>query len=99
MPPYPILCYTPGCGQTAVYKIAARWSDGVTQELKTYSLCCAACLPNWFRSGRQKQAVCRLAKGETLEPPGIFTLERGRRDAQIGRRGDLEEQLSSHNSV
>jgi len=94
MPPYPISCYTRGCGNPAVYKIAARWSDGVTQELKTYALCCSACLADWFRRGRQKQAACRLAKGEKLEPPGIFSLERGRRDTEINRLRDFEEQLT-----
>src|SRR2546430_17181887 len=94
MPPYPISCYTRGCGHPAVYKIAARWSNGVTQELKPCALCCSACLADWFRSSRQKQAACRLAKGEKLEPPGIFSLERGRRDTEINRLRDLEEQLT-----
>jgi len=93
MPPYPIYCYRPGCGKPAVYKIAARWSDGVTQELKTYALSCADCLPDWFRRSREKQAACRLAPGEILEAPGIYTLERGRRDAQITRLLDLERQV------
>ncbi len=97
MPPYPIYCYSRGCGQLAVYKIAARWSDGVTQELKTYALSCEDCLPNWFRHSRAKQAACRLASGETLEPPGIFTLQRGRRDAEIVRLRDLEQHLMSDN--
>jgi hypothetical protein len=95
MPAYPIHCYTRGCGQLAVYKIAARWSDGMTQELKTYALSCPACLSNWFRHSRSKQAACRLAPGETLEPPGIYTLQRGRRDAQILRLSDLEQRLLS----
>ena len=95
MPPYQITCYSRGCGQPAVYKIAARWSDGITQELKTYALSCAACLPTWFRHSRAKQAACRLAPGETLEPPGIYSLERGRRDAEILRLRDLEGQLMS----
>jgi len=30
--PYPGLCYRPGCGLPALYKIAARWSDGITFE-------------------------------------------------------------------
>src|SRR5262249_39941070 len=30
MSPYPVICYRPGCGRPALYKIAARWSDGVT---------------------------------------------------------------------
>ena len=59
MPPYPILCYTRACGKPAIYKIAARWSDGVTHELKTYALCCADCLADWFGRSRQKQAACR----------------------------------------
>jgi hypothetical protein len=94
MPPYPILCYRPGCGQPAAYKIAARWSDGVTEELKTYALTCPDCLAELFRRSREKQAACRLAPGEILEPPGIFELERGQRDRALHRRRDLEQQLA-----
>ena len=93
MPPYVIYCYTPGCGRLAVYKIAARWSDGVTEELKTYALSCEECLPDWYRRSREKQAACRLAKRETLEKPGIYRLERGRRDRGLERLLELEEQL------
>jgi len=95
MPPYPVLCYTRGCGQPAVYKIAARWSDGVTAELKTYALCCPDCLSAWFRRSREKQAACRRAPGEILEPPGIFEWSRGLRDKALPRREDLEEQVAS----
>jgi hypothetical protein len=94
MPPYPVPCYRCGCEQPAAYKIAARWSDGVTEELKTYALCCEACLAELYARSRAKQAACRLAAGETLEAPGIYELARGRRDAQLARRGDLEESLS-----
>ena len=94
MPSYPIRCYTPGCPDLAVYKIAARWSDGVTQELKTYALTCSSCLAQAFRQSCAKSAACRLAAGETLEVPGIYELVRGRRDPQLMRRGDLEEQFS-----
>ncbi len=93
MPPYPILCTTRGCGQRAQYKIAARWSDGVTQELKTYALTCAACLTVAFHHSRAKQAACRLAPGETLEPSGIYDLAPGQRDQQLRRRTDLEAEL------
>jgi hypothetical protein len=61
MPPYPISCYTSDCGRLAQYKIAARWSDGVTQELKTYALTCPECLAAWFRQSRTKQAARRRA--------------------------------------
>jgi len=91
MPPYPIICYSSGCGRVAEYKIAARWSDGVTEELKTYALTCADCLPLWFRRSREKQAACRLAAGETLESAGIYGIERGRRDRQLQRCLDLEQ--------
>ena len=95
MSPYPVLCYTPGCPEPAVYKIAARWSDGVTQELKTYALTCAGCLAEWFARSRAKQAACRLAAGETLDVPGIYELVRGQRDQKLLRREDLEKQLSA----
>jgi hypothetical protein len=94
MPPYLLVCYTKGCGNPAVYKIAARWSDGITHELKTYALSCDACLPESFRASRQKQAACRLAKNETLESPGIFRMEAGQRDRQLVRLEEKERELS-----
>ena len=39
------MCYAAGCPNRAEFKIAARWSDGITTELKTYYLACPACLP------------------------------------------------------
>jgi len=93
MPPYPIYCSTKDCKNPAQYKIAATWSDGVASELKTYGLCCADCLPTWFRNSRQRYAACKLIPGETLEPPGIFLLQRGHRDRGLQRLGDLEKQV------
>ncbi len=93
MPPYPVRCYRPGCGRLAVYKIAARWSDGVTQELKTYALSCADCLTEQYRAACRKQAACRLASGESLDVPAVFELVRGQRDQELRRRADLEERL------
>jgi hypothetical protein len=94
MPSYPVLCSRPGCGRLAAYKIAARWSDGITQELKTYALTCADCLAESFRLSRAKQAACRLAPNEALEAPGIYETSRGRRDQQLARREDLEQVLT-----
>src|SRR5688572_13219103 len=95
MSPYPVICYTPGCGAPAVYKIAARWSDGTTHELKTYALTCAACLAPQFASAVAKRATCRLTVGETLEAPGVYDRARGARDRALTRRPDLEAQLAS----
>jgi hypothetical protein len=94
MPPYQVYCYTPGCKNAALYKIAARWSDGLVSELKTYGLCCADCLPEWYVKARAKQKACRLAPHETLEPPGIYRHERGQRDQALARLEDLESKLA-----
>lgn len=84
------MCYAPNCPQLAAFKIAARWSDGVTDELKTYYLACADCRPRLFQMARAKRDACRLAPGETLEPPGVYELNRGERDKSLLRRNDLE---------
>jgi hypothetical protein len=95
MPAYPVLCYEPGCGRPAEYKIAARWSDGITSELKTYGLTCEECLPAWFRRSLAKQRACRRAANEVLEPPGIYRLVKGQHDTQLQRLPDLEMRLLS----
>jgi hypothetical protein len=91
MSPYPVRCYAPGCAKPAAFKIAARWSDGLTHELKTYSLACPDCLPALFRRAGEKRAACRLAPGETLDEPGVYELTRGGRDKTLKRRPDLEQ--------
>ncbi len=99
MPAYPVRCSRPACEQPAVYKIAARWSDGVTQELKTYELACAACLREALARGRAKQAACRLAPGEVLDVPGAYELTRGQRDRELVRRVDLEQQVDEKGAM
>jgi hypothetical protein len=95
MSPYPVLCYSPGCRAPAVYKVAARWSDGTTAELKTYALTCAACLAGQLGRAAAKRAACRLAPGEVIDAPGVYELARGERDRVLVRRPDLEPQLAS----
>ena len=73
----------------ARFKIAARWSDGVTSELKTYSLCCEKCLAKNFADAKTRQATCPLALDEKLEPPSIFE-----RVPKLQRREDLEASYS-----
>jgi hypothetical protein len=95
MPPYPIHCTRAGCARLAVYKLAARWSDGTTSELKTYALSCAECLPEAYRNSCVKQTACRLARGETLRTPGIYLLVHGQRDQELPHCLELERQLTS----
>jgi hypothetical protein len=90
MPSYPVMCYAAGCPNRAAFKIAARWSDGITTELKTYSLACPACLAGLYASAMVKRADCRLAPGETLDEPGVYELHCGDRDQVLRRRRDLE---------
>jgi len=89
---YSVTCQS--CGRPAEYKIAARWSDGMPHELKTYGLVFAACLPAQFGATRRRQAACGLAAGETLEAPSIYRLDVARRDASLQRLPDLEAALS-----
>lgn len=90
LPPYPVLCHTPGCSRPAAFKIGAAWSDGITRELKTYSLCCAACLPTELTSARTRRERCRQAPGETLGPACVFELRASARDRDLVRREELE---------
>ena len=93
MPPYRVVCYEPGCSHEAAYKIAARWSDGLTGELKTYGLTCAEHLPVWFHKSLAKQQACRKAKNEILERPSIYRLARGASDVALARLEELERRL------
>ncbi|MSQ96714.1 MAG: hypothetical protein EXR98_19470 [Gemmataceae bacterium] len=95
MPPYQLYCTTKDCKHPATYKIAARWSDGVVSELKTYGLCCEECVATWFLRGRESFKKSRLIPGETLEQPGIYRLHRGERDQALQRLTDLEERLAA----
>jgi hypothetical protein len=93
MPPYQVLCCNGDCKNPAAFKIAARWSDGVVAELKTYALSCEDHLRACFQRAREK--ACRLTTGETLEPPGIYSLQRGQRDQALERLTDLEALLGN----
>jgi len=95
MAPYPVVCYSLGCSSPAEYKIAARWSDGVTVELKTYFLSCRKCLPGLFALAGAKRTECRLTHGESLDAPGIYELHRGSRDGELKRCTTLEAEMQN----
>jgi hypothetical protein len=87
---YQIRCTQQGCFRPARYKIAARWSDGVTSELKTYALCCRTCVRQALKESRHRQSECRLAAGESLERPGVYQLQGGKHDNELSRMTELE---------
>jgi len=85
-----IVCYTPGCGRTAEFKIAARWSDGIISELKTYSLSCPDCVAAHFPIAVAKKRECPQAEGEILDDPRVYRLIRGERDRTLQACPELE---------
>lgn len=88
---YPIVCTNRPCPNPAQFKIAARWTDGITEELKTYGLTCEQCLADVYRRSMEKQKSCHLAQGEVLSLPRIFHLRRGQRDGELQPLPELEE--------
>lgn len=95
MPSYRVMCTNKKCSREAAFKIASRWSDGVTRELKTYFLACEGCVSELFAQALAKKAVCRLAADESLSEPEVFELTRGHRDQQLVRRKELETRTHS----
>lgn len=87
---YPVVCHGAGCTAPGPFKIAARWTDGATQELKTYSLACAECVPGLLAEARAKHAVCRTAEGEILDPPGVYDRPDPEKPTVMRWRSDLE---------
>lgn len=85
MPPYPVICYAPECGRPARFKIAAKWSDGTTHELKTYYLACERCVAELLPLAKVKRKACRLTVGETLDEPVVYELRPGSRDRELDR--------------
>jgi hypothetical protein len=97
-PRYLVLCSLESCQTPALYKVAAVWSDGTTQELKTYALSCAEHLESQYRMSAQKQLRCRVADGETLSSPQIFQIVQGRRDRELTRLSDLEAEFATRST-
>ena len=91
MPAYPVKCYGPGCDKLAEFKVAARWSDGITRELKTYSLCCAEHAGELWRLACERRARCRTAPGEELGEPEVFEWSRELRDSELAQRPELQQ--------
>jgi hypothetical protein len=85
---YQPLCSASGCGQPAVFKVAAPWSNGASRELKTYGLACDVHRDPLLTRARLRRDGLPLADGETLGTVGLYTLEPGRRDAALKRLPD-----------
>ncbi len=71
---YEPCCTFPGCQAVARAKIAAAWSDGSYQELKTYALACPEHLDGLRAAAIERRERVRLAEGEILEPIAVYPL-------------------------
>jgi hypothetical protein len=90
---YPLACQVHDCPHVATYKIAARWSDGLTSELKTYALSCEAHLAELMSNSRRRNLRTRTLPGEILDRPGIYAVGGGSRDRDLVRLVELERCL------
>ncbi len=78
-------CTAAGCPQPAIYKIAALWSDGTSQELKSYGLVCETHRQERYEQACERSALLSRTADESVGPVEIFRLEPDRRDAELTR--------------
>lgn len=74
--------YTPACTHedceaTALYKLAAEWSDGRFRELKTYGFACELHLDTLLEQARAKRARLVCSEGESVHSVGVYSLDAG----------------------
>lgn len=85
---YVARCSAANCGEPALYKIAAPWSNGTSHELKNYGLACEAHRGSLLAVAQLHRKSLVVAEGETLGTVGLYALEPGRGDAQLRRLPD-----------
>jgi hypothetical protein len=90
-----VRCDLPNCQETAAYKIAAPWTDGIFHEMKSFGLACVDHLGPVFREAEARRKVHRPSPGEVVGDIGIYKLEPGRRDTQLQRLWGLEANYRS----
>ncbi|WP_406693594.1 hypothetical protein V5E97_21405 [Singulisphaera sp. Ch08] len=85
---YQPICSAPHCDNSAVYKVAAPWSNGRSRELKSYGLACEAHRDSQLALAQLHRQGLKLAEGETIGPVGLYELAAGKRDAELSRLPD-----------
>jgi hypothetical protein len=73
-----VLCGAPGCERPVEYKIAAPWSAGKFNELKTYGLCCAGHYAQAYRDALARRKDHALSPEETQGEIGVYRFEKGK---------------------
>jgi hypothetical protein len=81
-------CSAANCDKSAVYKIAAAWSNGTSRELKNYGLACEYHRDSQLALAQQHRQGLRLAEGESVGQVGLYQLLEGKRDVELPRLPD-----------
>jgi hypothetical protein len=76
-------CSANGCDHSAIYKIAAAWSDGTSRELKNYGLACLEHRDSQLERARRRHQALRLSDGESVGPVELYVLRTGCRDTEL----------------
>jgi hypothetical protein len=85
---YTPTCSAPRCTQSAVYKIAAPWTNGTSHELKNYGLACEAHRDSQLALAQLHRKDLKLADGESVGQVGLYRLQPNKRDAELVRLPD-----------
>jgi hypothetical protein len=90
-----VRCCHAECREPASYKIAARWSDGRSAELKTYGFACSEHVGAVFRDSEQRRREYTPSPGESIEEIAIYRYDPAKRDRLLQRLWGLEENYRS----
>jgi hypothetical protein len=79
----PVRCGTPGCTSDAEYKIAANWSAGRFNELKTYGLACGAHYAQSYRDALRRRRTLPPSPEESLGEVSVYRYQQGKPDREL----------------
>ena len=79
----PVHCGAPGCASDAEYKVAANWSAGRFNELKTYALACESHYAQSYRDALRRRKIHPPSAEEVQGEIGVFRYTKGQADATL----------------
>ncbi|MCA1685437.1 MAG: hypothetical protein LC745_05525 [Planctomycetia bacterium] len=79
----PVPCCAPGCKSNAEYKVAASWSAGRFNELKTYGLACESHYAQTYQDALRRRKVHPPSAEESQGEIGVFRFEKGKPDSTL----------------
>jgi len=79
----PVHCGMPGCASNAEYKIAATWSAGRWNELKTYGLACEAHHVQTYKDALRRRKIHPPSVEELVGEISVYRYEKGKSDKSL----------------